>query len=707
MTTPGGETTGGAVNLGELLPPLLESPDVVARNIFNASLIGQAERHAPGVASAEWHAWPQKIEPGDALVPPLVRIGSVSDGTAAQEPLPILIPAAGESHVLFGAPSLAKTTLKGEVPYGVDPLTVPAIKREIEAEHRQAELGRLQLLAAERGAAIAAMRGVMLRTLAAMRPGALQLRVYSPDNGADFRSFSALGGPESGNIYQLETRIHPYLVRLANRIHFMHSEGLRGADSLREYAQASRSGQLPRPFVLATMIGSGESLPSADARLLHLILTEGPDCGITLLAHGFDISDGTPHTHRVAPPANAPAGDLRVTTSAAANIPFWIDGPPNRALTTTVAGIVADAQAERQARQPNHSPRTDRPNLRLVGGTEAGQASNRGLANAPLPGEQYRTAIGDGMAALRLARQEVARYRRAFPLIEAEHANTLVKSDQNYLQYVADVAADPSTLGRDLSQRHRPEDQLERLQTWAALQLVRSSPGNKWNHVRQAWHNTSGTQLLAAAMPNLIQVVSITAHHGQELLPYSMRDWAAQSLPEDPPAYIFQLVADHGTRRTLPGAETGYEEGALRATILHLESTYGAQLHSLNGRIDSRLLQALVECEIIRLYRADQPESPDAVRDLVVRRSHRRLEAINRDELPSSARPFYDACMDRLKIIGRIDTLSETTRHTAGAVASVALRTAIEGLKAVGFAQLGLQPPENEKGDATDGTAKA
>jgi len=51
--------------------------------------------------------------------------------------------------------------------------------------------------------------------------------------------------------------------------------------------------------------------------------------------------------------------------------------------------------------------------------------------------------------------------------------------------------------------------------------------------------------------------------------------------------------------------------------------------------------------------------------------------------------------------------LSETTRHTAGAVASVALRTAIEGLKAVGFAQLGLQPPENEKGDATDGTAKA
>jgi hypothetical protein len=164
-------------------------------------------------------------------------------------------------------------------------------------------------------------------------------------------------------------------------------------------------------------------------------------------------------------------------------------------------------------------------------------------------------------------------------------------------------------------------------------------------------------------------------------------------LHEDPPAYAFQLVADHATHSTLvPGSETGHENAALYATVTHLEDTYGVRLRAENGEVaNQHLLEALIECEVIRLYAASDPAVPEPTLDAVVRRSHRRLERVPRGDLPEGAQRFYDACMDRLKIIGRIDNW----RETATVAAATALQATVRGLSAGGAAMMGL-PLEEE-----------
>jgi hypothetical protein len=602
------------------------------------------------------------------------------------------MPAAGESHILLGDPELLRPTAKGKVPPNTGLTEIKKVKADLATAYQAAETRRLAALQDERFEAVALMRGVMLRTIATMRPGSVRIALCDPNMGADFRDFSPMGNidGQGHGLYTVDGTLHRHLTRLVNFIASVDSE-LQGASSVRELAAANA---MSRPFVLAVILGAGQRMTEETADLMRTVVNDGPAHGVTLLTHGLNLSSRVSPVHRIRHVVKGGRRDGRLASAAAGNIAFWPDpSAPQNLVGATVHTIVNTERARRNTQ--NLLPAGDAAATEEAPSAPSPAPAAANTEPAELPGVVYNRAVTRAVREAITVTNAVSTFRAQFPLLEPGVSGAFNHSYGAYLQYIDTVAADRAQLRGDLG-HSRNVDILQRLQTCAAADLVSDSPGDPITKARRLRSAAENALLLEQNMAGLIQTVAITAVHGREHLPEEVREWASQGLQEDPPAYAFQLVADRATGNDRHvGDAGGHTPQALRATLTHIERTYGVQLHDGAYITNQPMLEALIECEVARLYGADQPQVPNEVLDLIVRRSHRRLEAVSRDDLPPFAHQFYDVVMARLEVIGRIDNFGEKASklgHGALALGSALIKKATSG---------------GDGGDETNGTKKA
>ncbi|OHV39544.1 cell division protein FtsK [Parafrankia colletiae] len=214
-----------------------------------------ARRQAPAFAGAGWEAPAWANAPSDGSAdPPIGPDGRPGLWRVGR----ILVPPVG----------------RGGVPVEV-PLALPLL----DAGNLQIETTR-----ARRGEAVGLVRSLLTRILASAPPGAVRVTVYDPHElGAGLAAFAPLRlrgvvGPTLTSRARLELA----LAELSGEVGRITVDRLAGRfDSLREREDAG----LPRsePWRLLVLLG-WPSLPDEAARALDAVASQGPSCGVHVIA---------------------------------------------------------------------------------------------------------------------------------------------------------------------------------------------------------------------------------------------------------------------------------------------------------------------------------------------------------------------------------------------------------------------------------------
>jgi hypothetical protein len=655
MSTLAGEFAGGHAEVLGNIAPHIPSPAISARNELAGTLLANAETWAHGPGSVGWNQWPEDIDNANLpRVPGLVRIG-----TKVETDLPLLVPVLGEGHLVVGNPSLLIPVRPKEVsglPIG-----------ELKEAGRQAELHaaeqnrvRLRALQSERLVAAAISRNLMTRTFATMPSGTVRATVYDPAGwGKEFREFAPLA---QHGLYDIvgSSGLPKLLAELEADILQMNGSDLGGYANFRELAAAG--GPLPRPWRLVTLLGYRDVLKAEDQRRLNAIMRQGVDCGVSFIVHGFQTKE-QPSTHRV----RLSTDGRNAATTSVGKLTIVLDQPA----PTRVAQRVARAAA--QPATPWDSAAT---RIRPVFASDGS-----------LPGAHYRSEIASRQYAERYATETMRTFRETFPLLTPTFLNEFAPSLGTYLAFADRAAEDPAFARQSARSAFENGSAIEQLEAWAMLQLLRSTPGNTRAHVTQIGRGGTASHIIGIRTRQLIQNVAITAHHGQEMLPELVRPYIGQYLHEDPPGYAFQLVAGIATRGSIGSRpET---PRALESVAYHLEQTYSCVLRDQSGQVANQpLTECLIECEMLRLYGFETASDP--LRVLLAQRAHRRLQRVDREEVPVTALPYYNDCLTYFteKMGGPIPTISEKAMRAIGGAAS--------GLASTVAARLAPKPKEGE-----------
>ncbi|ABW14354.1 cell divisionFtsK/SpoIIIE [Parafrankia sp. EAN1pec] len=239
--------------LGAVPADLAGDLDQVALALSEAGAL--ARRQAPAFAGAGWDApeWRGTLPAGgaDPTPGPPVRPGLWRLGRILVPPL-----ARGERTV--------------EVP-----LAVPLL----DAGNLQIETTRPR-----RGEAVGLVRGLLTRILASVPPGGVRITVYDPHElGAGLAAFAPLRvAGVVGPTLTSRARLELALAELSGEVGRITVERLAGRfDSLREREDAG----LPRsePWRLLVLLG-WPSLPDEAARALDAVASQGPSCGVHVIA---------------------------------------------------------------------------------------------------------------------------------------------------------------------------------------------------------------------------------------------------------------------------------------------------------------------------------------------------------------------------------------------------------------------------------------
>lgn len=643
--------TAGHDSVGEFVPQdVFPNPLERAQDELADAFRSLAEQFAPGAASADWPDWPM-YPSSDNPMPKLLRVGSYS-----RNRYPILVPALGEGHLALGRPELARHWV---VPpdFGVGKkdrrngatLQVTARDAQADAAQKEAQLNRQRLseLAAERPTATAAAVDLMARTVASMSPGSVSLTVYDPhDQGRAFRGFSPLAEHGLYNFVGLgEGRLSQLLEQLNGELEYNNTWVLQGFPSMRALVDITHQ-QAAMPWRLVAIFGNGETLSKADARYLNNVVKHGPACGISLITHGLDVPDYPPGMyglHRVQFEGS------QATVSTLKQIKFTLDGMPPPAAVRN-ASLAAVPKQRRDSVDPE--PLADLPPADEY--------------DYFLPGRRYSEAV-DGLAAGVLKAREYLRgFEQLHPFLTANVLDAqLGRSERRFKVLLEAAGNDKAMLQEARATLTGPwSTTAERMAAWAALDLVRSAPGHRL--IKTAVPALANLSITGpAAIEKLSELVGFTKQHNWQELPEDMQGPVWQRLPLDPPAWAFQLVADHGSRPSmLPNARRKARE-ALQNDV---EAAFNCSLQDEDGRIDRELFNCLVECRLLQLHQFGSA-SP-VVRELLTRRAHRHLEAIAPHEIPPLALPYYESCMQHLAYIGRIPTIRERLSERLGGAAS-------------------------------------
>jgi hypothetical protein len=654
--------------------PLLQEQALLDHTLAQA-----AEFWAPGPASAAWENWPNDAEPQpDIAVPGLVRIG-----TRAGQPM--LTPLLGEKHLVIGNPALLTPARLRKV-QTKEVALVKKLKADAAEEYRVKEATRRHHLENERALAISVSQNVITRSIASMPPGTVDLTVVdSRDRGQAFRGFAPMG--QAGRFRVTPPERVPELMRsLDEQIIALNSGGLGGYSTLR--SQIRHEGTGAYPWRIVVLLGYNEMLTLTDSDRLRNIMQQGTAAGISMIVHGFETPN-TPEVNRL-----GWADGRQVRTSVTNGWRFRLDPTVPETITRQVA-----LRAAQQLEGPLRASVPIRPPRSLD------MAADPRLV--PLPGANYEALLGRRADARRAATETMRTLEREHPLFTGEALTGLGVSAENYPAFANLAARDPALARYRLS---HPDveggmPQLAALESWAMLQLLSRTPGHTRDWLAQASRSAH------APGPEhnpglLIDAVRITRWHGQHLIPERARDYVLQYVGEDPPAYAFQLVADLGDAARNILAVKPFAKEARDATLYHLEQTYAVRLRDDEGRVDSRLVDALTECEILRLY--DFQNATPELRILLAQRAHERFAAITADELPPEAHKLYAACQTFLQERG--GPLLSQTQKAGRAAGELAARTAAGALswaKGLASKKDGGEPPQAGSGQTQIGQTQA
>lgn len=654
------------------LPPenLIENPRVLLESQFATDLFEITRRLAPGPAGANWDDI--TAQASNRLLPPMLRVGLSGDT------LPVLVPGPGMGHLIIGDPTLLKVVV------AEDPLlSLPPQKTMNYGERRRAqernEIGahllnrdRREKLVQERQVAADIAMGLAARALAAVRPGDLQLMVCAPSSlDTRFGSFGALGN----NYEFFPSEALPKMLDILDDLRAeIRGKHLGGMVSMREYAMAH--GTTPAPFTMAIILArAGVELAGEDRARLKGLLDYGASAGVSLVMHGLRLD---PHDDLRRLQALSKGG---WSTDAAPHLKFMLDPPPPVGFVRGIATVASGRPAKTVP--VSASPDDSRPDL---------------VYHDFIVGQQdERRQFGETTAA----------YRKEHPFLTAQalehHIGPSISRYPELLR--ATVAGGMHEIAM-LCHQVAKGDPLDAMMAWAALNLINAEPENRLASAAViALHGETATQRIRPHLAALHDVVAVTAHSGQEIIPEALRPYIAQYLPHRPPAWAFQLLADEVT----PSVWRQIDPDTARVVYGDAEAAFGMRL--LDGRgnvIDHAVAVAVAECRLLQLY--NFPYALREVQTLLTRRAHRRLEQIDPDILPVAAREMYDACMGHLKVIGRIPTMRERAASLAGKAVTGVHSLAAPALRRLASRRQGQQAlqagEERSPSDETDSSKR-
>jgi hypothetical protein len=268
-----------------------------------AELADQATRAAdlaaPGTAGAPWQRWqPTPIRRGE--VPPLVRIGSVSQG------VPALVPFLDRAHVHITGSSTGRR-----------PATIATT-------------------AAERAACDGVVAALLLRALGGTPPGMVRVTGYDPEQlGGGLAGFAPLATA------QLLTFVGPgglarLLDGLVDEIRRINETVLAGEHpSLRALAEAT--GRRPEPWRVAVLLGGEhhDELTRHEHAQLTRVLRTGVACGVHLIVRDLPVPESSTVDSTV----------RTVTVDRFQDLPVTLEPPPPALVTATCRTIAAQVSA--------------------------------------------------------------------------------------------------------------------------------------------------------------------------------------------------------------------------------------------------------------------------------------------------------------------------------------------------------------------------
>jgi len=329
--------------------------------------------------------------------------------------------------------------------------------------------------------------------------------------------------------------------------------------------------------------------------------------------------------------------------------------------------------AAHRATQPPPAPRPEAPR-ELPESLAVRDSQGRTF----MAGYSYQLLVERQSAAGRDIRRVMGDFEQAHPYLDPHMLSSLEVGAASYRNFANAAAADPAVARRAMARQPRDEAEfiLSRLEAWAMLELLTGTPGHVREHITHISQSTLATgETPATFIPGAIDIVHTTRWHGLDRVPDIAVDYLLQYLPNEPPVYMFQLVADLGatTGDLVPKPRA---QDALDATVAHLEFQFGAPLHDpKTNEINRPLTEALVECELFRMY--DFVHATPQLQTLLVQRAYRRMQRLAIDELPPSARNAWNECMRFLDANGGpVLSLRQRTGRAAGSAITSAATSA-------------------------------
>jgi hypothetical protein len=622
MSAPNGEQlAGGQAELTRMPAPVLD-PVIVRRQEFDDVLAVSSDIWAPGNASTNWEQW--EPHTGNttprSIVPGLVRIGTVARQNETEgdnSRLPVLIATLGDGNMVIGDDRLATPILPRSA--SELPLTQQrGAQEKFNKEAADANANRRRLVLQERQAAASIARNLIVRTSVNMAPRTVQHTVY--DANSDFHEFADMYSETERGFVRLRGSgtLSDLLSELVASIQQF---DLGEAQSLR--AMAAETGSLPRIWKLVTLLGGGENLSSSDRHNLAFILQHGPAKGVSVIMHGVHLPQHPANTRRL-----SWNRDIRQWHTPANSDLFFVEDP---AAPPQVAADSTAAALQRGGEYIQRGEATDSP--------------------AP-PGGRYRNIVHSHASAVDQAIHDRAEYSRLHPLSTPEALRASAEDVRHFLGLADRMAARPDRAAGLMHQQFGSTDGtlFGRARALALFQLVRNLPDTRGSWLTVARRQGAIRQLHLYTNA-IAHTVAVTRNHGRHELPINQRAYLAQFQPEEPTPWAFQLTVDAALGRHESPLERNAE--TRRAVATHLENSYGLReslLTETGNFADPVLTAAIAECEMLYLYGFETATDP--LKNALVWRAQRSLEAVDPEQLPEGARRLYNLAMERLQAIG-------------------------------------------------------
>ena len=249
-----------------------------------------AARSAPGAAGAPWQLW--RPTPGDVgEAAPELRVGRLL--LPYEATVPALVPLLDRGHVV----------VRGDAGLGDE-----------------------------------VVAALLLRTLGTVRPGAVRLTGYDPENlGGGLAGFAPLA-PAGVLAFVGPGGLADLLDELVDQVRRINETVLAGEHaSLRELAAAT--GRRPEPWRVAVLLGGGrpDELSRHERGQLDRLLRTGAACGVHLIIRGLAVA-AAPGVEIV----QAAAGD-QARLRGTGELPIALDPGPLPAAVTATCRDIADA----------------------------------------------------------------------------------------------------------------------------------------------------------------------------------------------------------------------------------------------------------------------------------------------------------------------------------------------------------------------------